>query len=262
MACMAEPRRNCAYKDKPWLDKEDVGTFRAAGRRTLEVGNDGRRGVDCIQGVAEDTLGRRASRDIFGGNLRARRVTAHNGAKVMPGESPEDIEAVVEEEMGSGVSPDESQIRTYLQNIINADSSLVEDDDGNVMPTRQWPPRERAALLKVNRNVKGQIISFQFNDRIKAIEQLARLNGMYDDNPEHRDPFTILLETVPRAMLHELMGRLRTLAATAEPAPDDDDEADVGQVDPDLTIVSRETSIAATVAVEPDAAADADLDFV
>ena len=187
-------------------------------------------------------------------------MTAHNGAKVVRGEGPEDIEAEVEEEMGSDLAPDETRIRTYLENIINADPSLVEDEDGNVMATRDWPPRERAALLRISRNVKSGHTSFQFNDRIKAIEQLARLNGMYDDSPEHRDPFTILLETLPRAMLHEVMAMLRTLADAAEPALGDEADGDV--VDPDLTIVSHETSIAATVAAEPNPDADADLDFV
>ena len=190
-------------------------------------------------------------------------MTTNGSTKVVHGEAPEDIEAVVEEEMGKNVSPDESRIRTYLENIINADPALIEDEDGNVMPTREWPPRERSALVRISRNPKTGHANVQFNDRIKAIEQLARLNGMYDDSPEHRDPFTILLESLPRAMLHEVMAKLRTLADTGEPAlGDEDDEADVNRVDPDLAIVSRETSIAATVAAEPDAAADEDLDFV
>ena len=137
---------------------------------------------------------------------------SNGAAKVVHGEAPEDIEAVVEEEMGKDLAPDESRIRTYLDNIINADPALIEDDDGNVMPTREWPPRERAALLRISRNAKTGHATIQFNDRIKAIEQLARLNGMYDGGSEHRDPFTILLESIPRAVLHEIMGKLRTLA--------------------------------------------------
>ena len=187
-------------------------------------------------------------------------VSGNGAAKVVRGDTPEDIEAVVEEEMGKDLAPDESRIRTYLENIINADPALIEDEDGNVMPTRLWPPRERSALVRMSRNVKTGHTNVQFNDRIKAIEQLARLNGMYDDSPEHRDPFTILLESLPRDMLHEVMAKLRTVADAAEPDPDD--EADVNGVDPELAIVSRETSIAATVAVEPNPAADADLDFV
>ena len=187
-------------------------------------------------------------------------MTAHNGTKVMRGEAPEDIEAVVEEEMAKDISPDESRIRTYLENIINADPALIEDEDGNVMPTREWPPRERSALVRISRNAKTGHANVQFNDRIKAIEQLARLNGMYDGSSEHRDPFTILLETVPRNILHEIMAKLRAVADAAEPTPAGDD--DETPMDPELAIVSHETSIAATVAAEPDAAADADLDFV
>ena len=187
-------------------------------------------------------------------------MTTNGATKVVHGEAPEDIEAAVEEEMGKDLAPDENRIRTYLENIINADPSLIEDDDGNVMPTREWPARERAALLRISRNAKTGHISFQFNDRIKAIEQLARINGMYDESPEHRDPFTILLESLPRAMLHEIMARLRAVAGAGEPVPGD--EADETSIDPDLAIVSRETSIAATVKAKPDAAADEDLDFV
>ena len=187
-------------------------------------------------------------------------MTTNGATKTVRGEAPEDIEAAVEEEMGKDLAPDESRIRTYLENIINADPALIEDEDGNVKPTREWPPRERAALVRISRNIKSGHANVQFNDRIKAIEQLARLNGMYDDTPEHRDPFTILLETLPRAMLHDVMARLRAVADAAELDPGEEDDA--GAVDPELAIVSRETSIAATVAAEPDAAADADLDFV
>ena len=184
-----------------------------------------------------------------------------NGAtKIVSGDAPEDIEAVVEEEMARDISPDESRIRTYLENIINADPALIEDEKGNVRPTREWPPRERSALVRISRNATTGHANVQFNDRIKAIEQLARLNGMYDGTSEHRDPFTVLLESVPRAILHEIMAKLRAVADAAEPTPVD--ETDETAIDPGLAIVSRETSIAATVAVEPNAAADEDMDFV
>ena len=184
---------------------------------------------------------------------------SNGGTEVVHGENAEDPEVLVEEEMGRDISPDESRIRTYLENIINADPALIEDETGEVKPTREWPPRERAALVRISRNAKTGHANVQFNDRIKAIEQLARLNGMYDGSAEHRDPFTILLESLPRPLLHEIMGKLRTLADAAEPTPGDDDAP---AVDPELAIVSRETSIAATVPPVLDAAADEDLDFV
>ena len=187
-------------------------------------------------------------------------MSSGNGAtKVVRGEAPEDLEAVVEEEMGKDLAPDEGRIRAHLLDIINADRSLIEDEKGEILPLRNWKPRELAAMVKISRNPKSGHTNVQFADSIKASEQLARLNGMYNQNPEQRDPFTILLESLPRPLLHEIMNKLRAVADAATPAPSDED--DVIPIDPELAIVSRETSIAATVRSAPDAAADEDLDL-
>ena len=169
-----------------------------------------------------------------------------------------DLDAKVDALYGEELSPQEDDVRRYLKSIVEADIRCFYDDDNNLLPANKWPDRESTALVRLTHNPKTGNLSVQFSDPIKAAEQLAKLDGMYDQQSESRDPFTKLLESVPRQVLRDVMSEITRMAEAENEAASD--AAEAPSVAP--PVVSRETMAAAPAPLSNGHDPDADLDVV
>lgn len=95
--------------------------------------------------------------------------------------------------------------------IATSDVADLVDDDGDVLPVKQWPKRLRRAVasLKVKpeyrvgkdgREFIGYSKEVRFWDKNAALDKLMRINGMFEKDNEQRNPF----DGLPRATLREL----------------------------------------------------------
>ena len=178
--------------------------------------------------------------------------------KTIRGEGEANIESRIDEMFGEELSPAEQEVRGYLNSIKNADKAKCFDGENNLLPIRDWPEAERNALVRLTINPKTGNASIQFADPIKVSEQLAKLDGMYENTSESRDPFTKLLDGMPRPVLRMVMQEITRLAER------EGIEAEQNGTVP-MPEVSRETMAVETDLVAPqpvDVDPDADLDVV
>ena len=179
--------------------------------------------------------------------------------KVFRGAGDSNIEAKVDELFSEELSPAEQGIRAQLEGMLKADIRNCYDQENNPLPVHQWPEQEAQALVRITQNKKTGNLSIQLADPLKAAEQLAKLDGMYENTSESRDPFTKMLEAIPRPVLRSIMGEITRLAerdgVMAEEAS--------GSIAP--PVVSRKTMAVDIEAPQPENAkveADADLDVI
>lgn len=66
-----------------------------------------------------------------------------------------------------------------LKAIVELDISRLVDMEGNVLPMHNLPPALRQALTV--EIVDGKVKKITQSDRLKAMDQLARLGGLYED---------------------------------------------------------------------------------
>ena len=123
-------------------------------------------------------------------------------------DDPADVDRI----FGTELDPDVGGIRQKLQDLLDADPRLL-FEGGKFKPFSDWADREARAVLQFTYNEKTGHGNVKFADRIKAAENIARLDGLYASDPDKKTPFEKLLDIVPRAELHLIMTRLTALGA-------------------------------------------------
>ena len=163
-------------------------------------------GNDHALGDVRDRPGRR-SRQL---ELAAAAALGRAAVQVAAKEDPTDVDGAFSNEL----SPDVGGIRQKLQDILDADPRLLFEANGKYKPFNDWPDREARAILQFSYNEKTGHGNVKFADQIKAAENIARLDGLYAQDPDKKTPFEKLLDIVPRAELHTIMTKLSALGAT------------------------------------------------
>ena len=101
-------------------------------------------------------------------------------------------------------------VRQHLLTIINADMRTLFTKDGHVLPPVDWPDDMVPAIAKWSCNPRTGLWTFQLADKVRAAEQLARLENLYAKE-EKANPLTKLLETIPREELKKVLVVLKSL---------------------------------------------------
>lgn len=132
--------------------------------------------------------------------------------------NPGDIEEAVDRVIGEEVAPDASRLRRMLEDICDADMRTMVDEHNAMKPYHAWPDREARAVTQWSYNDKTGVWRVKFADPIKAAEQIARLDGLYDGK-DARGPVERQLEAVPRPVLQAIMARLARVDGNAGAGP-------------------------------------------
>lgn len=109
---------------------------------------------------------------------------------------------------GDDKPEDVSNVREKLEAIAAADPRLLFNELGDPKEPHDWPDREAQLVTFYNRNKDG-VVTIRLADKVKAMDQLARMDGLYKADNDQKDPFQNLLAQVPRADLHEIIKNLR-----------------------------------------------------
>lgn len=71
---------------------------------------------------------------------------------------------------------------SMVLDIARFDHSRIVDQEGQILPIDQWPPEARAAVANLEVVPGTNMIKVKFIDRLKAVELVAKLRGMFVTN--------------------------------------------------------------------------------
>ena len=116
-------------------------------------------------------------------------------------------------------------IKSTLKAVIEADVRQIYDDDGDVLSPKFWPETEAMAVAQIGTNAKTGNLNVRFQDKARAADQLARINGAYRNDDEVENPMEAILQGIPRDDLILMVQKLREMAGTDQADTDPDADA-------------------------------------
>lgn len=125
------------------------------------------------------------------------------------------------DELGGEKTADQTEIEgivAELELMSSADIRNVYDQNGLMSPA-DWPDAEAKAIVRYSISPSGAV-NIQFQDRRALKESIVKLKGLGKVDDEQRNPLEVLLDTVAREDLVEIVSALRALGDVADKEKD------------------------------------------